>query len=235
MGFNVQSSITEMFNQISPSYDKVNRILSFCLDKIWRKALVKWLPWKKNLHLLDLATGTCDQLLALLKKSKNIEYVLGIDLAEQMLNIGKKKVALSPFADKIELQIADAEAIPVENTRFDCVTMTFGMRNVSNPTKCLEEIYRVLSIRGRVLILEFSLPKMAFIRFFFLFYLRMILPFIGGLFSKRKQAYRYLNQSIEKFPSTEDFCMLMNTCGFENIYAIPLTFGIVTLYVGNKL
>lgn len=235
MNFKTQPSIPEMFNAISPSYDKVNGILSFGLDKIWRNALIKWLPWKNNLQLLDLATGTCDQLLALLKKTKNISYALGIDLAKEMLEIGQKKVDLSPFREIIELQIADAESIPVENECFDCVTIAFGIRNVQSKNKCLKEIFRVLSPGGRVLILEFSLPKNVLLRPFYLFYLRTLLPFVGGLFSKNKQAYRYLNQSIEQFPSTEDFCTIMRKNGFENIYAQPLTFGIVTLYVGDKL
>lgn len=230
-----QPSIPEMFNEISFSYDKVNRILSFCLDKFWRNALIKWLPWKENLQLLDLATGTCDQLLALVKKSNHISYALGIDLAKEMLEIGKKKIASSPYAEKIELQLADAESLPLENKSFDCVTMSFGIRNVKNREKCLQEMFRVLSPGGRVLILEFSLPKNILIRPFYLLYLRVFLPFLGGLFSKNRKAYRYLNQSIEEFPSTDEFCSLMKASGFENIRAKKLTLGIVTLYIGDKL
>lgn len=230
-----QPSIPEMFNEISFSYDKVNRILSFCLDKFWRNALIQWLPWKENLQLLDLATGTCDQLLALVKQSKHISYALGIDLAKEMLEIGKKKIALSPYAEKIELQLADAESLPLENKSFDCITMSFGIRNVKNREKCLQEMFRVLSHGGRALILEFSLPKNLFIRPFYLFYLRVLLPFLGGLFSKNRKAYRYLNQSIEQFPSTDEFCSLMKANGFENVYAKKLTLGIVTLYIGDKL
>lgn len=225
--------VSEMFNSIAKTYDRVNRILSFGIDRSWRRELATHLPEGNRLHLLDLATGTGDQLLALMKTGK-FQSAMGIDLSEGMLQIGQVKVDKSSYADKIILKTASALQIPAEEGEYDCVTISFGIRNVSDPLVCLKEIRRVLSQNGRALILEFSLPNNRWIRWVHLFYLRFLLPLIGGFISKEKKAYHYLNKTIEAFPSGESFLTLMRQAGFSTAQAIPLTFGIATLYIGEK-
>lgn len=217
----------KMFDRISQTYDRTNRILSLGMDLSWRKKLNKHLPDQKDLKILDLATGTGDQAIAFLKSKASIHSITGIDLSKEMLELAKKKV---PDVEFIE---ADAQKIPFPKEAFNAVSFSFGIRNVPSPTTALEEIYRVLKPNGRCLILEFSLPPKP-IRTFYLFYLRHILPRIGGLISKNKEAYSYLNQTIEHFPSGNDFCLLMKGAGFNRVQAIPMNLGTVTLYVGEK-
>lgn len=218
----------KMFDLISPTYDRVNRILSLGLDRRWRQKVAKQLPQKKNLKILDLATGTGDQILALLNSKAHIQSITGIDLSAEMLAIAKKKLA-----DKAQFQLADAEKLPFADESFDATTFSFGIRNVGNPLTSLQSIHRVLKVHGRCLILEFSLPPKP-IRGFYLFYLRHILPHVGGLLSRKPSAYRYLNQTIEAFPCGKDFLDLMREAGFRRLYAMPLALGAVTLYVGEK-
>jgi len=228
-----QEQISQMFNEISPVYDLNNRILSMGIDRRWRKALEKHLPKGQGLDLLDLATGTCDQLLSLMKTQK-FKTALGIDPAAKMLKVGQQKVNRMPFASRVILEKASALEIPAEDDSFSCITISFGIRNVGDYPKCLKEMHRVLAPKGKVLILEFSLPDNKLIRSAHLFYLRHFIPFIGGLFSGKKQAYRYLNKTIESFPCGEAFCLEMQKAGFTNVAAHPLTFGVATLYAGEK-
>ncbi len=223
-----RQDVWKMFDIISPTYDQVNRILSLGMDQRWRKMVAKHLPLKNNLKILDIATGTGDQALALLKSKAPIQSIIGIDLSTEMLEIAKKK-GLS----KTEFLRADAEKLPFQNGSFDAVTFSFGIRNVTDPLISLKETHRVLKPRGRALILEFSLPPKP-IRGFYLFYLRHLLPRIGGLLSRKPDAYRYLNQTIEHFPSGKDFCLLMKKVGFTRLRAIPMALGGVTLYIGEK-
>lgn len=219
----------KMFNRISPSYDKINRILSFGLDLSWRKQLVHYLPKKKDIYLLDVATGTGDQIIPFLKMS-NIRKITGIDLAKKMLDFAQKKIR-SPKVDFIH---ADATQLPFQDETFDCITFSFGIRNVSDFKKAITELYRVLKPQGKLLILEFSLPKNRFIRSFHLFYLRNILPTIGGFFSKEKKAYQYLNQTIESFPFGKAFCKCLKDEGFQKTTFVPFTLGSVSLYIAEK-
>ncbi len=224
----MHSKVSEMFNAIAPSYDGINRILSLGMDLHWRKTLVRHLPLRENLTVLDLATGTGDQILAILKKHPFPQRVVGIDLAQEMLEQAKQK--LPP---NVELLCADALNLPFTDESFDASTFSFGIRNVENPLTSLQEIYRVLKPKGRCLILEFSLPKPP-IRTLYLLYLRHFLPRLGALLSNHPSAYRYLNQTIESFPYGADFCSLMKKARFTQIRAIPLAFGAVTLYFGDK-
>lgn len=228
-----QETVSQMFNEISSVYDLNNRILSLGIDRQWRKSVKAHLPAGTGLDLLDLATGTCDQLLLLMKTGK-FKTALGIDLATKMLEQGQKKVDRSPFAQRIILEEASALAIPADADSFSCVTISFGIRNVGNLSLCLEEIFRVLTPHGKALILEFSLPANKLMRTLHLLYLRHFLPLVGGMISGKKGAYRYLNQTIESFPYGEAFCAEMKKVGFVHVTAHPLTFGIATLYVGEK-
>lgn len=225
-----RTDVWKMFDQISPSYDRINSVLSFGRDTAWRKRVAKEMPLKPHLEVLDLATGTGDQLIALFKAGLSIQRAVGIDLADEMLKIGRTKVAANP---KIELIHGDAMAIPFPDASFDATTFSFGIRNVNDPLVSLKEIHRVLKPKGRCLILEFSMPS-AVIRPFFLFYLRKILPKIGGILSKNHAAYRYLNTTIETFPSGQAFLDLMKDAGFSKLKRIPMNLGGVTLYIGDK-
>ncbi len=223
-----------MFNQIAKTYDRTNRILSLGMDLCWRKKLGFHLPKREELHILDLATGTADQLIALFEsKRASIHSAIGLDIAAEMLALGEQKISQKPYAKKIELQIGDAMQIPFAKQTFDACTFSFGVRNVKDPLQSLEEIFRVLKPGGRSLILEFSLPKAPF-KWPYLFYLRYILPWLGGKLSKEPGAYRYLNQTIESFPSGPSFLSLLKRAGFTHVKAHPMALGAVTLYVGEK-
>jgi len=229
-----KSDSWRMFDDISPRYDLLNHLLSFGLDIHWRKQLAKFLAGRDGQKVLDLATGTADVLLSLFARSKNIQSGCGIDLAGKMMAIGRKKISQRGLEPHITLQHGDANHIPFDENTFDAATMAFGIRNMENPTRVLCEMHRVLNTGGRALILEFSLPQNALVRYVHLFYLRYIVPSVGTLFSGHAEAYRYLNKTIETFPYGNDFCALMTQAGFENVAAHPLLFGIATIYAGEK-
>lgn len=222
----------EIFNRIAKSYDSVNRILSFGLDIGWRKKVNTLLPQRSNLRLLDLATGTADQVIMLCDLNNNIESAVGMDLSDEMLDIGREKV--TRFNGRIHLENGDAVKLPIEDAQYDAVTISFGIRNVPDVPASMKEMYRVLKNDSKALILEFSLPKNPIIRFGHLFYLRWVLPVVGGLISGDYEAYKYLNTSIEAFPYGDEFCNLLRDAGFETVTAHPVTFGIATIYEAHK-
>ncbi len=225
----------KIFDSIYRRYDLSNRILSFGLDVQWRKKLAAYVPDRPDVKLLDLATGTADVPITLLNSSKNIIAGFGIDLSENMLILGRKKIAAENLSDRILLHKGDATNLSFLENEFDMETMAFGIRNVENPILVLKEMYRTLKPSGRAVILEFSLPKNIFIRWAHLIYLKVFVPLIGGLISGNFRAYYYLNRTIEKFPYGEMFCRMMRQCGFKNVGAEPLFFGVATLYSGEKV
>ena len=229
-----KKNIWKVFDQISPSYDFLNHVLSLGIDSYWRRKMLKYLPTQQEICLLDLATGTAAQLITIIKHAKQVKSALGIDLSEEMIRIGQKKIIDKAYAHQITLLKGDATRIAMEDACIDCITMSFGIRNITHPKKCLEECMRVLKDKGRLLILEFSIPKNHLAKAFYLFYLRHILPNIGGMISKDKKAYQYLSQTIETFPYGQAFCKLLKDQGFVHVKAYPMTFGIATLYVGEK-
>jgi len=230
-----KSTSWQMFNRIAKTYDSVNRLLSFGLDVGWRKKVGLLLPKKEQVALLDLATGTADQVLLLCKEHpQQISEAIGMDLSEGMLEKGREKVDQQKLQDVIRLETGDAVNIPSENSRFDAITISFGIRNVPDVPASLREMHRVLRPEGKTLILEFSMPKNPIVRFGHLFYLRYVLPLVGGLISGDYEAYRYLNTSIEAFPYGESFCSLMKEAGFSTVRQHPVTFGIATIYEGIK-
>lgn len=229
-----REEVWRMFDQISSTYDKVNRAMTAGLDVTWRKKMGSFLPTKEEITLLDCATGTADQLITLMQHHPNIVCAAGIDLAEQMLEMGRQKLELLPFKDKVTLLKASALDIPFPDNTFECVTMSFGIRNVTNPSACLQEIYRVLKPGGRVLILESSIPSVPVLKKFHLLYLRKILPWIGGQISRKKDAYVYLNKTIETFPHGKQFCHLLEINCFSKTKMYPLMLGAVTIYQADK-
>ena len=229
-----KSTSWQMFNDISPRYDLLNHLLSFGLHIHWRRQLAKYLSNQDNQRVLDLATGTADVLLSLFKHNPHIQTGYGIDMADKMLEIGRKKITQHGLDKQIILQHGDANQIPFNDKTFDAVTIAFGIRNMENPTQVLKEMHRVLNKEGRALILEFSLPNNKLLRTLHLFYLRTVVPLVGALFAGHYQAYRYLNQTIETFSYGSQFCQLMTTAGFAKTKAYPLLGGVATIYVGEK-
>lgn len=228
-----RKDVFRMFDRIAPRYDFLNHFLSFYRDKVWRRRLAQQLPARNDLDMLDLATGTADQLLALFKTGK-VKSGVGLDPAEKMLAIGRRKIEKKNLADKIKLLPGSAENLPFGNDTFDVVAISFGIRNVTDVTRALAEMHRVLRHGGRALILEFSLPRNRLIRKIYLLYLRKILPLMGGFIAGDHHAYRYLNETVEVFPYGEDFCAMMSAAGFTGVHARPMTFGVATLYRGDK-
>lgn len=229
-----KSESWQMFNEISVKYDFLNHFLSFGLDILWRRKLRDLLPKRGDLELLDLATGTGDVLITLIQNNRNIHQGIGMDLADKMLEIGRQKVSQKKLAHQISFIHGDANQIPFQDRKFDAATMAFGIRNVEDPNIVLKEIHRTLKTNGRALILEFSLPANKFLKIFHLFYLRHIVPLIGALFAGNYHAYKYLNETIEKFPYGDDFCRMMTNAGFQNVYANQLLFGVASIYQGDK-
>lgn len=225
--------VWKMFDRIAHRYDLLNHLLSGNRDIVWRRRMAAMLPARDNLDVLDLATGTGDQLLTLAETGK-LRSGVGVDLAEKMLEVGRGKIAERKLGSLLKLQTGDAGAIPFANNSFDVVSITFGIRNVLDVSTALREMCRVLRPNGRALILEFSLPRNALIRKGYLFYFRHILPRLGGLISGDSYAYRYLNQTVETFPYGDAFRSLMAEAGFTNVHATEVTFGVATIYSGDK-
>jgi len=223
-----------MFDRIAHRYDLLNRLLSFRQDVAWRRKLAKFLPERDNLSVLDVATGTGDVLISLLKKSNKISKAIGIDMAVKMLDVGNEKLEQLNLKDKIKLQQGNATDIKFDENTFDVATISFGIRNVNNLDLAIQNMYRVLKPNGRVLILEFSLPINTIMKNLYLFYFRNILPLIGGLISGDSYAYNYLNQSVESFPYGDVFCEVLRRNGFKNVSFKSLTFGIASIYQGDK-
>ncbi len=229
-----REGIWNMFNSISPTYDCVNKFITLGLDQIWRKRMRMFLPSHPDLSILDCATGTGDQIIALMEGNPSIQSIIGIDLAGEMLAIGEKKLAKKPYADKVSFQLASALELPFPDHQFDCVTISFGIRNVTDVMGAFKEFRRVLKPGGRVLILEGTIPQNKALKSVHLFYLRYILPTIGGLISKNRKAYRYLNNTIETFPQGEMFKGKMRAAGFVNVQENLLLGGVTTIYQGDK-
>jgi len=223
-----------MFDRIAHRYDLLNRLLSGRRDVAWRRRVAVMLPDRSDLEVLDIATGTADVLLTLFERRPNVAHGIGADMAGKMLAIGSEKIRRIGLEGRIELIQADALALPFADSSFDAVTIAFGIRNVTDVPRGLAEMRRVLRPGGRALILEFSLPKNALIRWAYLLYFRHILPRLGALISGDRGAYRYLNRTVEDFPYGAAFCRLMQAAGFENVTDDSLTFGIASIYSGDR-
>ena len=229
-----RTDVWQMFDRIAGRYDLLNRLLSFGQDIRWRKGVGQFLANQENQYLLDLATGTGDQLLYLFQSSTKIDRAIGTDLSKKMLEIGREKIEKHRLNKRITLQEGSAEQIEFPDNRFDAVTISFGIRNVASVSQALSEMYRVLKPSGRVLILEFSIPQNRLMRKIYLLYFRYVLPALGSLISGDGYAYKYLNETVETFPYGDDFCHLLVKSGFQKVFMSPMTFGIATIYMGEK-
>jgi len=223
-----------MFDRIAARYDLLNRLLSFRQDQRWRRAMIAALPAGVSLRLLDLATGTGDVLLGLMNHKTSIARGVGLDKSRGMLEFGRRKFTESAVSQRAAFVEGDAVRLALRDDAFDVVTMAFGIRNVPDVPEALREMRRVVRPGGRALILEFSMPANALFRTVYLAYFRHVLPRIGALISGDGKAYRYLNESVETFPHGDAFIQLMRDAGFRRVSAKPMTFGIATLYRGDK-
>jgi len=227
-----KAQVAEMFNNIAGRYDLLNHLLSMGIDKGWRKKAIAEVAAIQPKTLLDVATGTGD--MAIAAAAMNPHHITGIDIADQMLEIGRKKIAARNLSEVINLQVADSESMPFNSGEFDSVMCAYGVRNFEHLEAGLREMCRVLCPGGKVVILEFSQPTKFPVKQLFRLYFRFVLPMIGRLFSKHSRAYSYLPESVMAFPEGKKFCDILEQCGFRSAKAVPLTFGITTLYTAIK-
>ena len=221
-----------MFNDISRKYDFLNHFLSLGIDFSWRRKFVKQLSRYNPQHILDVATGTGD--LALLICTLQPEQVTGIDIAENMLAIAKQKATQKGVHDKLSFEEGDAENLPFPDETFDAVTVAFGVRNFEDLERGLSEMKRVMKSGGVMMILEFSYPVSFPWKQLYSFYSKHMIPFIGKIISGNNQAYTYLPESVSAFPSGKDFLDILKTMGMKNVSQRRLTFGVATIYTGEK-
>lgn len=228
-----KKQVENMFNKIAFRYDFLNRFLSAGIDKGWRKKAIRQLISLQPKTILDVATGTGDFAIT----SYNIlkpEKITGIDISDGMLDIGRKKVEKLKLEKRIELLNGDSEAIFYGDNSFDAVTVAFGVRNFEDLEKGLSEIYRVLKPGGKLIVLECSRPSLPIIKNLYSFYLNYVTPKVGKLISKNKDAYQYLNNSVQQFPEKKTFTHILNQLGYRHAFYKTLTLGICTIYCGEK-
>ena len=228
-----KEDIKEMFNGISKHYDFLNHLLSLGIDRNWRHRVIYNISKYEPEKILDIATGTAD--LAIEASQLKTEKIIGIDISAELLKVGQYKIAKRGLSSRIQLIEADGENIPFPDNSFDAETIAFGIRNFENPLKGLKEMHRVLNSKGILAVLEFSKPTVFPVNFVYWFYFRAILPLIGRIVSKSRNAYSYLPDSVYAFPHGKEFLNLMDEAGFSNTRQIKLSFGIASIYLGEKL
>ena len=221
--------VREMFRQIAPRYDAMNHLLSLNIDRYWRWRAVRRLRFQSDVPVLDTCTGTGDLAIAIQRKAPDSVAVVGSDFCHAMLEIGRKKVA----ASRVSFIEADSQALPFSDDTFGCVTVAFGLRNVADTDQGIREMARVCRPGGQVLILEFSHPRIWGLRQAYGFYFRNVLPRIGQWFAQNdKSAYEYLPESVGHFPDGQALAERMSAAGLVDVRYTPITFGIVTIYLG---
>lgn len=230
-----KEGIRKLFDSIAPDYDRLNHMLSLDIDRSWRKKAIKEALSPDNPHdILDVACGTGDFAIGLAKASSGRSRITGIDISENMLSIGREKVRAAGLDGCIELSAGDCEALPFADCTFDRATAAFGVRNFEHLETGLKEMYRVLKPSGKIVILELSTPSGKIPAALYKLYFLNILPAIGGLVSGNRGAYRYLPESVLKFPRPDEFMKIMERCGFTGIGHRPFTMGICRMYTGIR-
>jgi demethylmenaquinone methyltransferase/2-methoxy-6-polyprenyl-1,4-benzoquinol methylase len=227
-----KEQVAQMFDTISSNYDGLNRVISFGIDKKWRRKVVQLATQNQPKFILDIATGTGD--LALLMAQTSAEKIVGLDISAGMLAVGQQKIDQQQLSHKIEMLLADSENMPFEPNTFDSITVAFGLRNFEHLEVGLAEILRVLKPGGVFVVLETSNPTKFPYKQGYFFYTKYILPLIGKLFSKDNKAYGYLSKSAAAFPFGEALCNILSKSGFSKASALPQTFGVATIYTATK-
>ena len=228
-----KKQVTKMFDNIAPYYDFLNRFLSLGIDTIWRKKMINTLKDENPKHILDVATGTADVAIEMSKRL-DAEKIVGLDISPEMLEVGKKKISKKSLENLISLQVGDSENLPFEDNTFDAITVAFGVRNFENLEKGIAEMKRVLKKDGKLVVLEFSKPTIFPFKQLFNFYFQYILPTIGKLTSKDPRAYKYLYESVQKFPDGQKFVDVLEKTGFKSNQCVALSLGICSIYTGKK-
>lgn len=232
-GGSKKDQVSRMFDGIAPYYDFLNRLLSLGIDTTWRKRAIAQLESADPKYILDVATGTADVALEIARRLQPTQ-VIGLDIAPQMLDVGREKIRKKGLEEVIQLQVGDSENLPFENNTFDALTVAFGVRNFEHLEKGLQEMYRVLKPGGKLVVLEFSKPRVFPFKQLYDFYFRNILPAVGRLTSKDPRAYRYLYESVQAFPDREQFTNILSKTGYKSNQCIPLTLGVCSIYTGVK-
>jgi len=222
--------VVKMFNDIAPTYDKLNHLLSLNIDKGWRKKAVREIASHHPKEVLDIACGTGDFAIELAKAG--IPHIYGADISEGMLEIGRKKVAELGY--DISMKVDDCEALSFETNSLDAVSVAFGVRNFEHIPVGLTEMNRVLRSGGEICVLELSVPLNPILLFGYKLYFMHILPFFGGLVSGNKEAYKYLPTSVLNFPKPDVFCEMLRNAGFEKVEARSFSFGLCRMFTGFK-
>jgi demethylmenaquinone methyltransferase/2-methoxy-6-polyprenyl-1,4-benzoquinol methylase len=222
-----------MFNSIAACYDRLNRVLSVGTDVNWRKKAITELRKDEPQQVLDVATGTADMAILACRVLKP-KKIIGIDISDRMLEIGKKKVEKEGLANLIQLQAGDSETINFADNSFDAVMVAFGVRNFENLENGLKEMLRVLRPGGKLVILEFSRPRTRIFRSLYNLYMGIVAPEVARWFSQNKKAYQYLNQSAKLFPERQVFVDILNDAGYSDTSFKPLSAGICCIYIGKK-
>jgi len=227
-----KEQVAQMFDNISENYDGLNRVISFGIDVKWRKKVVEIIGKNNPKQILDIATGTGD--LAIMLAKTNPTKIIGLDISEGMLNVGKEKIAKENLSKMIEMIVGDSENMPFNDNTFDAITVSFGVRNFANLDKGLQEIKRVLKPGGTFVVLETSVPTKFPYKQGYRFHTSVILPIIGKLFSKDKVAYSYLSESANSFPFGKKFNNILLKNGFSTATDMPVTFGVASIYTATK-
>lgn len=225
--------VREMFATVTGRYDFLNHLLSLGRDVAWRRCAVRRMGFFHTFRFLDVATGTADLAIAAANAHPGIQ-VTGIDFSPEMLAVGRRKIGERRLEGRIRLLQADALTLPFPDGSFDAVGIAFGIRNMPDRLRALQEMRRVLAPGGRVFVLEMNFPRGRFGQGFFAFYLNRLLPRVARLFSGNPAAYHYLADSILHFPGPRDFMNLMEAAGFHNPERRSLTFGITSLYIASR-
>ena len=232
-GESKKEEVGRMFDSIAPTYDLLNRGTSLGVDTLWRRRMIAELDPKVHRRVLDVATGTADVAIQTILRS-GAKHVTGIDLSEGMLAYGRQKVKNAGLQERITLEQGDSENLPYADESFDAVTVAFGVRNFENLERGLSEMLRVLRPGGKLVILEFSRIRYAPVRWGFNLYFGKIMPLIGRLQSKDPRAYAYLFESVQAFPSGQDFLRILDRVGYNTTEWQALTFGIASIYTATR-
>ena len=229
-----KEKVQQMFDNIAPTYDKLNHIMSLSVDKLWRRHALKEIVDGTPQRILDVACGTGDSTISIARAAAEGTKVTGADISEGMMALVLEKAGKAGVKDRIDLQVADGEALPYEDGTFDRVTCAFGIRNFEHKEKGLAEFRRVLKPGGKAVILELSVPQNRVIRWVYDLYFLHILPWVGGSISGDKAAYRYLPASVHNFPAPNDFCAMMEAAGFRSVRCKTFTLGLCRMFVGER-